>query len=121
MSGTIKNDTRDKLVAVSQSVPDLIAKAKAVDPALAAQLTAKPLAASKTPWGTVAASGISWALAKYGLSCSAGAVATNCWTPDDINLAAGIAAMVGAFVGSYVMRYISSSPIAGIFSKGTTP
>ena len=113
--------TRDQLVASARSVPDLIAKAQAIDPALAAQLTAKPLIASKTPVGVLVGMVIGWGLAKYGLACAAGSIATNCWTSDDINLAAGVATMAGGVIASYVMRYITSSPIAGIFSKGATP
>ena len=59
--------------------------------------------------------------AASGVASAANSVATNCWTPEDINLAAGFAAMAGAFIGSYIMRYVTSAPISGLFSRGTTP
>jgi hypothetical protein len=105
---------RDQIIADAKSLPDLIAKAQAADPDLAAQLIPKSLVYSKTPYGTLIVSGVSWLAAKYGLACAAGAVATNCWTPDTVNLVAGFAAMAGAFIGSAIMRYIIKSPIGGI-------
>lgn len=98
---------RNDLVAASKDLPDLIAKAQVADPALAAQLTAKPLIASKTPIGTLVAGVVAWAAGRYGLG----------WDQTTCDLVAGCAVLLGG----YGMRYISSSPIAGIFSKGATP
>lgn len=99
--------TRNSLVAGAQSVPELIAKASVIDPAFAKQLTAKPLYLSKTPAGTLLAGAIGWVAAKYGFG----------WDQGTTDLVAGFCLLAGG----YVMRYITASPIAGIFSKGATP
>lgn len=98
---------RDQVVADAKSLPDLIAKAQAVDPALAAQLTAKPLLASKSPIGTLIAGVVAWLAGRYGLG----------WDQSTCDLVAGCAVLLGG----YGMRYVTASPIAGIFSKGATP
>ena len=111
---------RDQIIAGAKSAPELLAVAQIVDPAMAASLTPKALIASKTPWGTLACSAIGWLVTKYGMACTS-AVATKCWTPEDVNLAAGLVAMLGAVVGSYLMRFVSSSPIAGVFKVMPAP
>lgn len=122
MSGTAPTPTtRNALIEDAKGLPDLIEKAKVADPQLADFLLGKSLIASKTPWGVLAGSGIGFLATHYGLACAANSVATNCWTPEDINLAGGFAAMAGAFIGSYIMRYVTSAPISGLFSRGTTP
>lgn len=91
-------------IRAAQDVPSLVANIKAVDPGLADQLTDKALVYSKTPWGTLAVAGVSWLASRYGLG----------WSPE-------VCALVGALgllVGSYTMRYVSSSPIGGLFSVG---
>ena len=98
---------RDQVIADAKSLPDLIAKAQTVDPALAEQLTAKSLAASKTPWGTLASGIIGWLVAHYGLG----------WDSATCDLVAGGAVLLG----SYAMRYVTKSPIGGILSTGATP
>ena len=98
---------RNDLVAAAKDLPDLIAKAKEVDPALAEQLTAKPLIASKSPIGTLVAGVVTWLASKYALG----------WDQTTCDLVAGAAVLIGG----YMMRYITSSPIAGFFSKGATP
>jgi len=107
-------------IAVAQDAQSLITGLKAVDPALAEQLIGKPLAYSKTPWGTALAGLIGLLATKYGLACSVTVVAANCLTPDTINLVAGIAGLVGAWAGSYVMRYVTKAPIASILPTSTT-
>ena len=98
---------RDQVIADAKSLPDLIAKAQANDPALAAQLTGKSLLASKSPIGTLAAGVVTWLAGRYGLG----------WDDMTCNLVAGAAVLIGG----YAMRYVTSGPIAGIFSKGATP
>ena len=115
---------RDQVIADAKSLPDLIAKAQSIDPGLAAQLTAKSLVASKTPYGTIAFTAVAWLAAHYGLACpvtvtqsvTSGTITLiqGCWTPDTINMLSGLAAMAGAFIGSAVMRYVTKSPIGGI-------
>ena len=98
---------RDRVVADARSLPDLIEKAKTADPALAEQLTAKPLLASKSPVGTLIAGVVAWAAGRYGLG----------WDQTTCDLVAGCAVLLGG----YGMRYVTTGPIAGIFSKGATP
>lgn len=107
MSGTAPTTPRDQLVADAKSLPDLIAKAQAVDPALASQLTPKALAASKTPWGVVAGYAVTWLVSHYGLG----------WDADTCALVAGVAVLLG----SYAMRYVTSSPIGGWFKAKADP
>ena len=112
---------RNAIVSDAKSLPDLIAKAEQADPALAAQLTAKPLIASKSPPGVIISGAIGWAVAHYGLSCGAGADPTTCWSQDTVDLVSGVVTLLGAGIGAYIMRWITSGPIKGIFSKGATP
>ena len=99
--------TRDTLVRDARSVPDLIAKAKTVDPALAEQLTGKALFTSKSPPGIAIAAVIAWASTKYGFGWDEATV-------DMLTLVSGV-------VAAYAMRAITSAPIASLFSKPTVP
>lgn len=90
----------DRAVAVSQDMKGLMENLRLANPALAESMTAKPLMASKTPWGTLAAGGIAWLSSRYGLGLDAEMCA----------LLSGIAVLAG----SYAMRYITTSPIAGV-------
>ena len=90
-------------VATARDLPDMVAKISRVDPALAEQISGKSLIAAKSPWGTLAAGGVSWLVAKYGLG----------WDETMVNLVAG----VGVLVGAYIMRMITTSPISGWFRK----
>jgi hypothetical protein len=109
-------------VAAARDLPDLVNRLQVVDPALAASIEGKALIASKTPLGTVIGLVLGWAIPHYGLACSAAATATaSCWTQDTINLVSGAGALVGTAVAAYVMRYVTTSPIAGFFSKGASP
>ena len=82
----------------ARRLPVILAELEQVSPDLARQLTAKPLLASKTPWGTLLAGVVAWASAKYGLGLDA----------DATNLVAGL----GVLAGSYAMRSITKRPIA---------
>ena len=94
-------------VAAAKDLPDLVNKLQVVDPALAQQIEGKALAASTTPIGTFLVPALVWLAARYGLGWDA----TMCsW------IAGGL-----VLIGTYVMRYITTSPIAGIFSKAATP
>ncbi len=100
MSGT----TRDRIIADARSLPDLIAKAKQVDPQLAQQLTEKPLIASKTVWGTALTMGVSWAATRYGLG----------WDANTCALVSGLL-VLGT---SAAIRRITAGPIKGLFHTG---
>lgn len=92
----------NKAIAAAQDVPTLIKGLQAANPALAEQLTGKPLLASRTPWGTLAVAGVSWLASRYGLG----------W--DDTTCA--VVAGAGVLAGAYAMRAITTSPIAGWFA-----
>lgn len=100
--------SRDQIISQANSLPDLVSKAQAFDPAVAAALTPKALIASKTPIGIMVTYGVTWLASKYALD----------WDPNFCALAAGL----GVLAASYVMRYVTTSPIAGIFkAKPLTP
>ncbi len=90
----------DEAVAAAKDVPDLVAKLKAADPALAAQIEGKALLTSKTPWGTLACAVAAYASTRWGLG----------WDQSTDALISGGALVIG----SYVMRYITSVPISGL-------
>jgi hypothetical protein len=93
----------NKAISVAKNLPDLIARAQAVDPSLAAALTGKALIASKTPWGNLLATAIAYIVAKYGLG----------WSESFDELIAG-AALVGM---SYIMRLVSPARVTGLFKS----
>jgi hypothetical protein len=97
------NSPLDDAVAAAKNVPDLIAKAKAVDPDAAAALEGKALITSKTPIGVLATAAISYLAVKYGLG----------WSQEVDELVAGVAILAA----SYVMRYVSPARITGLFRK----
>lgn len=121
MSGTIapaapastKATLETSAIKAAQDLPDLLAKLQAVDSPLADQITGKSLVASKTPVVTLLVTGIAWVSAKYGLG----------WDESTDTAIAGAALLVA----SYVMRFISTTPITGLFkakpviATGTTP
>lgn len=90
-------------VAVSdaKNLPDLIAKVGSVNPDLAAAMISKPLIASKTPWGVLLVTAITYGASKYGLG----------WDETTCDIVGGVAVLAG----SYFMRWVSSSRIAGVF------
>lgn len=84
---------------VSPFIPVAESVAEAIDPGI----TGKALIASKTPWGVLAAYGIAFLGAHFGLGLDA----------DTTGVVAGAAVLVG----SYAMRYITTDTITGIFKK----
>lgn len=111
----VKNAVVNNAVKAAQDLPDLVAKLKAIDPSLAAQLTGKALAASRSPWGVFLALLISWIGAKYGFHLEKVMISTD----PDVSLAQIIDAGC-VILGSYVMRYVTTSPISK-FLPFTTP
>lgn len=93
----------DDAVRAAQSLPDLIARLNRTSPELAAQFTGKPLIASKTPWGTLVTTGVTYLATRYGLG----------WDETTCDLVAGGALLLGA----YVMRAISNIPISGLVRR----
>jgi hypothetical protein len=93
-------------VSAAKSLPNLIANLYALDPALATQLETKPLLASKTPWGTLAAGMVGWVSSRYGFGFDA----------NTCSLVSGFAVLVG----SYAMRALTRQPIAGLLNTPAT-
>lgn len=104
---TPESDTRNAIIAQARDLPELIEKAKAVDPKLAESLTSKGLLASKSTWGPVASLAVSWVVTKYALG----------WDSNTCELVSG--AIVLAV--SAVLRALTRSPIGGLFSGGAPP
>lgn len=96
-------------ITAARDLPSLIANLQRVSPALAQQLESKPLLASRTPWGTLAAAAVGWVAARYGLQLDA--------TTDALIAGAALLA------GSYLMRLATNRPVAGIIATpaGTPP
>jgi hypothetical protein len=95
----------DQAIEAAKNLPDLISRASAVDPDLAAKFTGSALIASRSPWGTLAGGIVTWAVARWGLG----------WDQSTCDLVAG----AGVLVASYLMRYVTEHPITGIFRKAT--
>jgi hypothetical protein len=95
---------RDQVIKDAQSMPDLIAKAKVLDPDLATQLTSKALIASKTVWGNAAVLVVSWLVTRYGIG----------WSADTCALIAGLLVMAA----TAVFRSITTQPIGGVLTSG---
>lgn len=93
------------VVAEAKSLPDLVDKLGALDPALAQQITGKALIASKTPWGVLAVAGVALISARFGLG----------WDQNTVELIAG----GGVLIGAFAMRYFSSHPITSLFKRRT--
>ena len=107
-------------ITAAKDLPGLVQALQTASPQLAQQIEGKPLLASKSPLGTVIGLILGWAIPHYGLACTA-AVTTDCWTQNTIDLASGAGAIVGTALAAYVMRYVTTSPISGWFSKATIP
>ena len=97
----------DQAVADAKNLPGLINAVSTIDPALAEQWTGKALVMSKSPWGVLLVTAVTYESAKLGLG----------WSPDVCSLVAGGALVLAA----YAMRYITSSPISGFFKKAPLP
>ena len=97
----------NEAIAAAKSLPNLIANLYALDPALVTQLESKPLLASKTPWGTLAAGVVGWLSSRYGF----GFDETTC----------GLISGAAVVVGSYLMRALTKQPIAGFLATPPVP
>jgi hypothetical protein len=95
---------RDQVIHDAQSLPDLISRAKVLDPDLAAQLTGKALIASKSIWGNAIALVVSWAVTRFALG----------WDDNTCALVTGLIVMAMT-VG---MRAITAQPINGVLKTG---
>lgn len=94
---------RNQLVSDAKSVPDLIAKAKQVDPSFAEQLAGKSLLSSKSPPAIALAAVLAWVSTKYGLGWDQSTV-------DVLTLIIGV-------VAAYGMRAITRGPITTLVAK----
>jgi hypothetical protein len=114
--------TVNAAISAARDLPDLVNRLQEADPGLASQLEGTTLLASKSPLGTVIGLGVGWAVAHFGLACSAATVAVSgCWSQNTIDITTGVLCVVGTAVGAYVMRMFTKTPIAGIVSKAATP
>lgn len=91
---------RDNLVRDASSVPDLIAKAEAIDPNLAASLQAKALLGSKTVWAPLATWIVTSVVSYFGVG----------WDETTSTMIASLLAWAAVIV----CRYLTRSPIGGI-------
>jgi hypothetical protein len=89
---------RDQIVASAKSLPDLVAKAEAFDPAMAAKLKGQAVVASATPAGALVGAAIGVLVSKYGLG----------WDADTVNLISGLTLLAGGYVTHWVQARITS-------------
>lgn len=98
--------TTDRVIADAQSLPDLIARAKLLDPNLAAMIEGKAAIGSKTVWAAVLTPLLAWLVARYGIG----------WDDGTQTLVVGLAS---AGIGVAV-RFVTKGPITGIVSAAPT-
>lgn len=91
---------RDAIVKNAQNLPDLIERAKVLDPPLAASLEEKSLIGSKAVWFPPIAAALVIAVGYYGLKI-------------DMDTVMGTAGILSYGV-SVVVRYFTRSPIGSI-------
>lgn len=95
-------------VSAAKDLPGLVNNLQAVDPALAQQITGKALIASKSVYGVIISTGLTWAVTKYALG----------WSPDLVDAISGGVVLVA----TAVFRALSTTPITSWFvSKKTAP
>jgi hypothetical protein len=101
----------DLAVEDARTMNGLIENLQGVSPALAQQLEAKPLIASRTPWGVALATLIGLVVARYNIGFSS----------DTDALLSGLLVMAASTVGSCIMRMITRQPISGILKASPAP
>lgn len=89
---------RSRLIASAQSLPDLIAKADALDPALANKLKGGATVASATPIGALVGGAIGMLVTKYGLG----------WDAATVNFISGVLVLAGGYVAHWVQARVTS-------------
>jgi hypothetical protein len=95
-------------VAGAKDLPGLVTNLQAIDPALAQQITGKALIASKSVYGVVISTGLTWAVTKYGLG----------WDANTVDAVSGVVVLVA----TAAFRALSTTPITSWFvSKKTAP
>lgn len=107
MALTLTTPTRDQIISDANSAASLLESAKAFDPQLAQQLTAKPLLASKSVWGVALTALLTPVVAHYGLGLD----------QTTVEVLSGLA-VTAAGAG---LRMITSGPIAGIVATPAVP
>lgn len=100
-----QQDIRDGLIHAANDAPALIAAAKTADPALAAFLSGKSLAQSKTVWVSILTPIIAALVTRYGLNWDAATVG---------EVATGLTTLA-----MILMRSITSTPITGVVTPAT--
>lgn len=95
-------------INAAKDLPSLVSNIQAVDPALAQQLTGKALIASKSVYGVIATTALTWAVTKYGLG----------WDANTVDAVSGAVVLVA----TAVFRKLSTTPITSFFiGKKTAP
>lgn len=89
---------RDSVIASAKSLPDLITKAEAFDPDLAAKLKGQATIASATPVGALIGGAVGVLATRYGLG----------WDPDMVNTVSGALVLVGGYVAHWVQARMTS-------------
>lgn len=95
----------DQAVATARDLPDLIQKASALDPDLAAKFTGKSLLASKTFYGSILVIVVTEVARRYSLG----------WDPTTVDIVAGAIDLAALSA----LRAMSEHPITGWFRAAT--
>lgn len=96
--GTPVTVERDRIIASAVSLPDLIAKAETLDPAMANKLKGQATAASATPVGALVGGAVGLVVTRYGLG----------WDAATVNLVSGTLILVGGYIAHWVQARVTS-------------
>lgn len=94
---------RDQIIASAHSLPDLVAKAEVLDPALAAKLKGRATIASATPVGALIGGAVGLIAARYGLGLDV----------ETVNLISGALVLAGGYVAHWVQARFTRIVAAG--------
>jgi|SRR6185437_4068040 len=108
-SAGIPTTRTDQAIEVSRDGAKLIANLQTADPALYAQLVGSLATYGKSASAPVVGALIGALVARYGLGCT-NPTATNCFTPDTVNLLTEVIVGAGTALGAVVMHWIGKIP-----------
>lgn len=95
---------RDEAIAASKNAPELVAKLKVVDPALAQRMEGVSAAGSKTVWGPLGSAVVAWLGVRYAVPLD----------PATANLVSGLVAAGVGWLVSQVMHFIPHAPVTSV-------